>query len=117
MNLDNFGSVLGQAFTALFSALDGWLVVALVLSLFATAAFRPHQIHDRAKFLKAVDLLGRYLVVPVAIGLVLVFDMPPKLAASITQIALLLGRILLAMSIVQALRSIVPDASVRSEVA
>ena len=109
MDFDGFSSALAQAVMGMVGSLDGWIVVALVLALFTTAAFRPQQIHDPQLFRQAVTILGRYLVVPLVIGLLLLFDLPPKLASVVTSLGLLAGRILLAMSLVQALRSIVPE--------
>ena len=109
MDFQELPGIFGQAVMGLMSALDGWIVAVLVLSLFVTAAFRPQQIHDRALFRKSVKLLGLYLVVPIALGTLLLFDMHGKAAQIVSQIILLAGRVLLAASIVQALRSLVPE--------
>ena len=108
MAFDNLQAAMNQMLTGFLSALDTWLVTALVLSLFATAAFRPKQIHDRIRFRWAVRLLGIYLIIPVVVGLLLTTDLPPNAASLISQVGLLIARAVLALSIVRALQALVP---------
>lgn len=115
MGFGNEQTIINQVLTSFLTALDTWLVTALVLSLFATAAFRPKQIRDRVRFRWAVRLLGIYLIIPVAVGLLLTTDPPPGAANVISQIGLLIARAVLALSIVRALQSLVPAHDVPDE--
>jgi hypothetical protein len=109
MSTDSMQAAINQMFMGFLGAIDTWLVAVLMLALFVIAAFRPQQIHDRRVFRGAIKLLGIYLLIPVGTGLLLLPQSPAEVASVISQLGLLADRVALALSVVRALRSLVPE--------
>jgi len=99
---------MGQLTAALASALDVWLAVVVLLSLFTVAIFRPQQVQDGARFRKAIRYIGLYLVVPTVLALVSAMVDDSDVAQFFVSLAVLAGRVLLAMTVVVSLRALLP---------
>jgi len=108
LSTDSLQAAINQMVTSFTGAMDTWLVLALMVALFVAATFRPQQVRDRRRFRSAIALLGLYLVIPVAVGLVLLVDPTSEAASIISQLGSLVGRLVLALSIVRALQSLIP---------
>lgn len=97
-----------QLTMAFAGAIDVWLAVAVVVSLFAVATFRPQQIQDQVQFSRAVRRFGYYLVIPAVLALLAGIAPTSDPAQFFLSASVLTGRVLLAWCIVGALRSLSP---------
>jgi hypothetical protein len=110
MNFENtMQGMMSQLTTAFVGAIDIWLAVAVVVSLFAVAAFRPQQILDHDRFRKAALWFGYYLVVPTFLAVLAGSIRAGGPAQFFLSASVLTGRVLLALCILWALRSLLPE--------
>jgi hypothetical protein len=119
----SFDTTFNQTFSQLTAgAAETWLAVAYVLCMFAMVMFRPEHIRNASAFRISYIVFALYLIVPIAINSALVFStaldpVQPRpgvgpspgsrvVTTIVIQSSVVVGRLLLALSIVIGLSSL-----------